>query len=203
MENRTGDLSKTKVIPKPDEIAKASTIWLRIKNWIKKSESSEIILDARKALTKMPEGKKGIVLGSGGNTNKWRQKGWKTLDIEPKNKADFVADANKMEKAVAPASQDFLFAEFISFDQTGKKGVVAEKLIEQSGKVLKTGGILIIVTGHDEGYPWPDPLPNKTDFAKFMAKNGFQTVLEANKVEIWAETIKQQRVIYYGKKLTD
>ena len=63
-------------------------------------------------------------------------------------------------------------------------------------------GTLIIRTGHHEGYPWPDSLPNKTEFTKIMFNNGFQTVLEAFKVEIWAETISQQSVIYYGKKLT-
>lgn len=150
----------------------------------------------------MPDGKRGIVLGSGGNTEVWKKKGWKTLDIKPENKADYVADANKMEKAVAPASQDFLFAEYISFDPTGKKGVIANKLIEQSNKVLRSGGILIIQTGHHEGYPWSDPLPNKTDFSNLMANNGFQTVLEQDKVEVWAGTVRQQSVVYYGKKLT-
>src|SRR5688572_671200 len=203
MGKRSRGLSKAKVIPKTVEIAKAPLIWLKIKNWIKKSESLEIVIDAKKALLNLPEANKGIVLGSGGNTKKWGQKGWRTLDIKPKNKADYIADANKMEKVIAPASQDFLYAEFISFDPTGKKGVIAKKLIEQSSKALKLGGILIIATGHQEGYPWLDPRPSKKEFANLMVEHGFQTVLEAHKVEIWAETIRQQRVIYYGKKLTD
>ena len=203
MGKRSGGLSKSKVIPAPDEISKASLIWLKIKNWFKKSESLEIVIDAKKALLHMPEGKYGIVLGSGSNTESWNKKGWKTLDIKPESKADYIVDANEMDKAVAPSSQDFLFAEFISFGPTGKKGVIAKKLIEQSSKALKIGGTLIIITGHHEGYPWPDSLPNKTEFANIMFKNGFQTVIEAYKVDIWAETIKQQRVIYYGKKLTE
>ena len=203
MGKRSGGLSKSKIVPSPDEKAKASLIWLKIKNWFRKSESREIIIEAQKALLHMPEGKTGIVLGSGSNTESWKKKGWKTLDIKPDSKADYIADANKMEKAVAPASQYFLYAEFISFDPTGKKGVIAKKLIEQSSKALKIGGILIIRTGHHEGYPWPDSLPGKTKFASLMVKSGFQTVLEAYKVEIWAEVIKQQSVIYYGKKLTE
>lgn len=203
MGKRARSLSKAKVIPDPHEIAKAPLIWLKIKNWFKKSESLKIVIDAKKALLHMPEWKTGIVLGSGSNTESWKKTGWKTLDIKHESKADYIADANRMEKAVAPASQDFLYAEFISFDPTGKKGVIAKKLIEQSSKALKIGGILIISTGHHEGYPWPDPLPKKTEFAKLMFKNGFQTVLEACKVEIWAETIRQQSVIYYGKKLAD
>src|SRR5688572_8972974 len=201
MGKRSRGLSKAKVIPKTVEIAKAPLIWLKIKNWIKKSESLEIVIDAKKALLNLPEANKGIVLGSGGNTKKWRQKGWKTLDIKPKSKADYIADANYLEKVIAPASQDFLYAEFISFDPTGKEGVIAKKLIEQSSKALKIGGILVIATGHHEGWPWPDPLPKKTKFAKLMMNSGFQTVLELYKVEIWAGKIRQQRVIYFGKKL--
>ena len=63
--------------------------------------------------------------------------------------------------------------------------------------------MLIIATGHHEGYPWPDPRPSKTEFAKLMMNSGFQTVLEAHKVEVWAKRIKQQRIIYYGKKLIE
>jgi predicted SAM-dependent methyltransferase len=203
MGKRSGGLSKSKIIPEPDEIAKASLIWLKIKNWFQKSKSLEIVIGAKKALLHLPEGKTGIVLGSGGNTKSWKKKGWKTLDIKPESKADYIVDANRMEKAVTPSSQDYLFAEFISFDPTGKKGVIARKLIEQSSRALKIGGTLIIITGHHEGYPWPDSLPNKSKFTKIMFKNGFQTVLESHKVEIWAETVRQQRVIYYGKKLIE
>src|SRR5688500_17530738 len=97
MRKRSGGLSTTKVIPKTVEISKAPLIWLKIKNWFKKSESLEIVIDAKKALLNLSEDKKGIVLGSGSNTRKWKEKGWKTLDIKPKNKADFIDDANKME----------------------------------------------------------------------------------------------------------
>src|SRR5688500_5400285 len=105
MGKRSRGLSKAKVIPKPYEISKAPLIWLKIKNWIKKSESLEIVIDARKALVNLPQGKKGIVLGSGSNTSIWKEKGWRTLDIKPTNKADYIADTNKMEKVIAPASQ--------------------------------------------------------------------------------------------------
>jgi hypothetical protein len=193
--------SSDNTIPAPVQIGKSVLSWSRAKEWIRKSESWKIIDDAKKALSKMPEGKKGIVLGSGGNTEIWKKKGWKTLDIKLASKADYIVDANKLEKLIMRASQDFLLAEFISFDPTGKKGVIAKKLIQQSNKVLKIGGILIIETGHHEGYPWPDPLPNKTDFANLMANNGFQTVLELHKVEVWAETVRMQDVVYYGKKL--
>ena len=202
MGNRSFHYRLADAIPAPVLIGKSVLSWSRAREWFRKSESWEIIVDSQKALSKMPDGKKGIVLGSGGNTELWKKKGWNTLDIKPENKSDYVADANKMTKVVAPASQDFLFAEHISFDPTGKKGVIAQKLIEQSNKVLKIGGILIIQTGHHEGWPWPDPLPNKTDFSNLMAKSGFQTVLELDKVEVWAGTVRQQSVIYYGKKLT-
>jgi hypothetical protein len=190
------------IIPAPVLISKSMLSWSRLREGIRKSESWKIIDGAKKALSRMPDGKKGIVLGSGGNTELWKKKGWKTLDIKSKSKADFVADANNLEKAIAPGSRDFLLAEYISFDLTGKKGVIAKNLIEQSNKVLKIGGILIIETGHHEGWPWPDPLPNKTDFANLMTNNGFQTVLELDKIEVWAETVRQQEVVYYGKKLT-
>ena len=107
MGKRSGGLPKAKVIPEPDEIAKASLIWLKIKNWFRKSESLEIVIYAKKALLHMPEGKTGIVLGSGNNTKSWKEKGWKTLDIKPESKADYIANANKMENAISPASQDF------------------------------------------------------------------------------------------------
>ena len=76
MVNRSGGLSKAKDIPKPVEIAKAGLAWLKIKNWIKKSESLEIVIESKKALSQIPDGKKGIVLGSGGNTKTWKEKGW-------------------------------------------------------------------------------------------------------------------------------
>ena len=202
MGNNSFNYRSDSAIPAPVLISKSVLSWSRLREGIRKSESWKIIDDAKKALSRMPDGKRGIVLGSGDNTDLWKKKGWKTLDVKPTSKVDFVADANNLEKVIAPSSQDFLLAEYISFDLTGKKGVIAKNLIEQSNKVLKIGGILIIETGHHEGWPWPDPLPNKTDFANLMANNGFQTVLEQDKVEVWAETVRQQGVVYYGKKLT-
>lgn len=111
----------------------------------------ELVDSAREALARMPYGKNGVVIGSGPNTQAWREKGWHTLDIDRASGADYVVDANDLETVIPANSQDFLFAEAIRMDEGGNAGVGWGRLLNQANYALKNGGELIIQTAHKEG----------------------------------------------------
>lgn len=164
------------------------------------------ILEGRTALRKMPEGKSGIVLGSGGNTPAWKERGWRTLDIDPATQADIVINAEKLSTVVMPASEDFIYAEAIRFDPVGLNGVGWGNLLSESNRVLKKGGILVIRTAHKENKP-TSTLPNRKDYVKWMARHGFNTVVELRPIRTVPKPeggeMKEQVVIYYGQKVAD
>ncbi len=163
----------------------------------------DIIGRARIALSKMPEGKAGIVLGSGPNTADWKRRGWKTLDIDPSVGADYTANANETEKHVALSSQDFIFVETIVFDRRGRKGVGPGRLLQQANAVLRPGGILVIKSAHAEGAP-NRQVPDRHWYAGQLQKHGFQAVVEVHDInEDPAEQYLDQRVVYYGVKVAE
>lgn len=103
-------------------------------------EPLRVVDQAREALYKMPEGKIGIVLGSGPNTGKWRSRGWVTLDVDPQYGADITGDANYLERFVPDGNLDFVYAECITFDPEAKKGVHPVRLLQQANQALRMGG---------------------------------------------------------------
>ena len=75
--------------------------------------------EMREALYRMPQGKTGIVLGSGQNTDAWKDRGWYTVDVDPNFGADAIHDANEIAQIVPTDSLDYLYAECITMDTLG------------------------------------------------------------------------------------
>jgi SAM-dependent methyltransferase len=166
-----------------------------------KFEPLRIVDESREALFSMPEGKQGTVVGSGINTEQWKAKGWKTLDIDPKHRADMIHDANTMTEILPPESQDFIYAELINMDPMGLKGASPARLLQQFNKVLKPDGKLIIKTAHIEGES-DSTLPNRNKYIELLKKHGFTGVAELGPIEHYGPEgeIEAQSVIYYGEK---
>jgi hypothetical protein len=164
-------------------------------------EPLKVVNAGRIALNKMPEGQTGVVLGSGPNTESWRQKGWQTLDIDAAAKADFTADANKLDEVLPPGSQNYILAECIRFDETAERGVASDVLLSQANRALAVGGKLVIETAHFENHP-TSKLPDRKEYAKRMTAYGFNTVVELNDyISFGPDGEKQvQKVVYYGEK---
>lgn len=190
-------------IPAPEIIGENAVRRLNLVGARERYAPLDIIDRARVALAKMPEGKTGIVLGSGPNTADWRNRGWKTLDIDPTVGADYTANANQTEKHIAPSSQDFILAETIVFDRRGRKGVGPGRLLQQANLALRPGGMLVIESAHVEGSPIRQ-VPDKQWYAQQMRKHGFRTVVELHdRNELPSEQFLDQRVFYYGVKVAE
>jgi hypothetical protein len=160
-----------------------------------------IVDECREALSKVPRGKEGIVVGSGSNTESWKARGWKTLDLNPESHADMVLNANWMADAIPPESQDFVYAEAITMDPKGVRGASPARLLDQFNKVLKPGGKLIIQTAHFEGVP-ETTLPNRVQYTKLLQAHGFHGIAELGPIEHLnrEEPAYTQQVTYYGEK---
>lgn len=195
------DVAPVKSISKPTLMAEDTIRRLNSEGFRERFEPLKIVDEAREVLERMPEGKSGIVLGSGPNTKSWKTKGWKTLDIDPSSNADFIVDANQLETLVTPASQDFLMTEFITFDPKGENGVGRGRLLQQANKALKEGATLVVRTAHQEGMA--TYLPDRRDFVHQMTDYGFQTVVELHQIIDSGGNIKEQEVVYYGKKVAE
>lgn len=201
MDTDTLEVTSHKPVPKPALMGTPAISRLNREGLRTTYEPLNIVDEAREVLARMPESKSGIVLGSGPNTESWKQKGWKTLDINPASKADYTTDANKLETVISPNSQDFLHAEFIRFDPKGVEGVGPGRLLQQANKALKDGGIIIVETAHQEGMP--TTLPDRQDFIKKMADHGFQAVAELHEIKHPGNGASEQKVVYYGRKLAE
>lgn len=163
-------------------------------------EPLDIVDSSREALVRMPEGKTGIVIGSGPNTAEWKGRGWKTLDINPAVGADMTVDANHLETVVMPGTEDYIFAECVKFDPKGNEGVSPSRLLQQANKTLRTGGLIIVEGVNLENYPDASSPPRK-QFAALMTQHGFNAVVEVTEYHHFGEDSKEQRVYYYGRKV--
>jgi len=162
-------------------------------------EELKIVGECRAAMAGMPRGKRGLVLGSGFNTELWEKRGWDTLDISPRYGPHFVADANWLE-GLGLGSYDFIYAECITFDASGENGVNPARLLNQANKALKTGGKLIIETAHVEGVEKSEKsVPDRRRYANLMVAHGFKTIVELGMIWNGGE-VKEQRAVYYGEK---
>ena len=186
---------KTPVLISPEAVKRLNGEGVRY-GW----EPLRIVDEGRIAIARMPEGKSGIVIGSGPNTPEWKTRGWRTLDIDPQAGADMTLDANQLETMVPADSQDFLLSEYLTFDQLGKEGVTPARLLQQANRILKIGGELIIESVSFENLP-ESTIPNRLEFAELMAKHGYDTVVEVGEYYHFGEDKKEQRVVYYGKKV--
>ena len=192
--------SLSSIVPEPQIIATDAVSRLNFEGQREKLPFLDIIDGCREALARMPEGKTGIVIGSGRNTNEWKYRGWKTLDKDPVFEPDLACDANLMSETVPPGSQDFIFAECLTFDPFGEKGVVPARLLAEANKVLKTGGKLIIKTAHEEDTSKSKfmTIPDRRRYMYELQKHGFHGISELGKLEG-----SMQRVIYWGEKVRD
>lgn len=187
---------------KPPILISDTTITRHLhEGWRYKSRIFQTIAEARAALGQMPEGKQGIVLGSGSNTLEWKAKGWQTLDIDPYWKSDFILDANRLESVVEPGSQDYIYAEHLNLDRKGVRGVGWGRLLQQANLILKEGGILFIRTGTFENSPISQ-LPPRDQFAQSMAQHGFSTITELHLITEY-QGITHQDLVYYGRKMAE
>lgn len=188
---------KPAVLISPEAIQRLNSEGMRYE-W----EPLRIVDEGRVAMARMPEGQVGIVIGSGDNTTKWRARGWDTLDIDPTVKADMTIDANELETAITPGSQDYLLAECVTFKPLGEKGVSPARLLQQANKGLKIGGILMVETASFENHP-KITIPNRFHFPGLMVAHGFDVVIEVDTCYHSEEDQRQQRVVYYGKKVAE
>ena len=165
-------------------------------------EPLRVVDEAREAMFRMPDGKSGVVLGSGPNTAEWKGRGWKTLDIDSGAGADFTVDGNLMETVVPAKSQDFLLAECVTMDEGGLNGVGWGRLLNQANAVLKDGGTISVVTAAFEGNS-ETTLPPRDWYGEVMAQHGFEAIVEVHKIEAYAPGKTAQKVIYHGQKVAE
>lgn len=193
-----------RMLPQPLTIGESAVRRFNLQGLRENYPPLNIIDTARIAMSRMPDGKAGIVLGSGPNTMEWKQKGWRTLDVDPNAGADYTMDANRLEEVVHPGSQDFVLAERILFDYSGKKGLSHGRLLREANFVLKPGGTLIIRSTHVEGSPTAQ-VPDRHWYAKQLRKHGFQAITEVHDIHEVDPTkgYRQQEVFYYGVKLAE
>jgi len=163
-------------------------------------EPLDIVLTAREAMVHLPYGERGIALGTGPNTESWKQRGWETLDINPNAGADYTQDANYLTETIAPGSMDYVVAECITFDKKSVKGVGRGRLLAQANMALKPGGMVAIVTAY-KPYKEGIGLPDKDTYLRQMQEHGFQAVAEMHTIRSLDKPNQQQRVIYYGRKM--
>ncbi|KKR11700.1 MAG: hypothetical protein UT39_C0004G0059 [Candidatus Woesebacteria bacterium GW2011_GWA1_39_21] len=117
----------------------------------------------------LPSDKNGLVIASGNSTEKWRGKGWKTLDIDRSNYPDFPIDIRHMDEQIKPDSFDYILLDGLPMNKNG--GVELETVIQQTRNALKNGGKLFFQTSiDDEGY---SRLPTENEISQTLIKNGF------------------------------
>lgn len=193
-----------RMLPQPLTIGESAVRRLNLQGVRQEYSPLDIIDTARIAMSRMPDGKTGIVLGSGPNTPEWKQKGWQTLDIDQSTGADYPMDANRLEEVIPPSSQDFVLAERILFDYSGRKGVGRGRLLREANIVLKPGGTLIIRSVHVEGSPMAQA-PDRNWYANQLRKHGFQAITEVHDMHEAdpSKGYRQQEVFYYGVRLAE
>ena len=171
-----------------------------------KSENNPMPENGRSAMNKMPEGKKGIVLGVGNKTKFWSEKGWKTLDIDARVAADITADVNELSKTVEPGSQDFLYAEYMKYDPNGYDGAAYARLLQQANLSLKTNGEFIVKSSDFLDQSGPRiTIPKPEQFMKLMKEHGFEVELERGPMETQGinNDKRVQGVTYFARKVSE
>ncbi len=166
-------------------------------------EELALVNEVRRVMNRMPEGKSGVVLGSGPNTDLWRSRGWKTLDIDQAVGADFTLNANWLEAiSLLIGKQDFILVEYIRMDPKGIDGVHWVRLLDQARRILKLGGVVSIISGAFENNP-RSTLPQRKWYGNKMAQSGFNAVVEMERKIDDGSGQTEQRVVYHGRKVAE
>lgn len=189
-------------VPEPTIISSGAISRLNLQGRREEFVPLSIVDECRGALAKMPEGKTGIVIGSGPKTDFWRSRGWRTLDINPETGADIIHDANRASEIVPDGSLDFVYAEAVTMDPRGLTGVSPARLLHQANKALRIGGKLIVETAHFENNP-RTTLPDRNIYIKLLQSHGFHGVAELDEIKYTSEDRSKlhQKVVYYGEKM--
>ena len=135
-----------------------------------------------------PRGISKLIIGSGGNTDAYKKTGWKTLDIDPVENADYILDANYMSEVILLNSQDIIYYENVSFasDESESSGVYPRRIISESAYALKLNGKLIIntVIEFSNGKEGSELLSKNSiklePFLKELVKKGFQPIAKCS-----------------------
>ena len=161
------------------------------------------------------QGRRVLVVGSGLNTQRWRDLSCTTLDLDPQFNPDLVADANYLGKAVNPESQSIIISEYLTLDPTGREGVNLDLFLPQVFASLVKGGKFFFVSAAAIIEP-PERItilpPN--EFLGLLKKNGFRNVaswngplgitMKAKQVgtkQVVDDFYADLAVIYYGQKV--
>lgn len=190
-------------------------------------KGQEIIEIAEKAKEKMPNDKRGIVLGAGNNTQIWRDKGWETLDIDATCNPDHVLDANNLAASFGDNMFDFVYVEYLTMhpvartpvrtiDKEGvdfdEPAVGHKEVLKQSHAALKPGGVLTIETadfGYIEIREKNEPqliVPVAEEFVELMKELGFEVVLRVDNLSDFTDLEARRdgvHVIWHARKRSD
>jgi hypothetical protein len=182
-----------------------------------------LIFNIEDATSRMPEGKRGIVLGPSDVWNtRWQNAGWDTLDKDKKAKATYTVDLNRIEThpryQEMVRSYDFLFSRYMTFG--GKElsgGITPQMLLSIANKILAREGIIAVETGFsaivtEKGLE-KDPLSFLPDLKKFVHDminfgfTGVSVVVDPFEFDTWVDPtdsnkgyVVNRKVTYYGMK---
>lgn len=143
--------------------------------------SMALMDDCTFAMSQMPPGLTGIVVGAGQNAEDWHEFGWQTIDLLESCNPTYTADANDLAEILDGEKMDYIYAEFVSMHTTagfegiykGEPAVGYENILVQAKQVLRPGGKLIIQTGHYWGSLQFDGKLECDKYAQMMQKHHF------------------------------
>lgn len=166
-----------------------------------------LINECREAVYQIPQGKRGLCVGSGWNTKSWKERGWDTLDIDPLVQAKFTANANRMVGVTGIKAYDYIYVEGITMNINEKEGITRGRLLQQANVALKTGGKLMIETADFGKNEKGSILPVAEDFLPLLVKHGFKAYIVINKPNDFNDSMVRTTdgiyVTYYAEKIAD
>jgi hypothetical protein len=178
---------------------------------------ARMIDECLKAMAELPLGKRGIVLGSGPNTESWHSRGWKTIDIDPTFRPTYLGDANKLAEVVGGGSFDYILSEYITMDEVAgtlmprndrdflEPAMGSENLLIQASKVLKMGGKLIIASGDFGGNPDVGVI-RAEEYASMIRRHGFAPSVLTVSLEDFSDPERRSQgvnITWYAEKVNE
>jgi hypothetical protein len=167
---------------------------------------ADLVFQSKEAMIKMPEGKTGLVIGSGGNTKEWNKKGWETLDVEPIFKTNYIGDANRLGEIVKEKRYDYILSENVAISNSSKppslnnarivNSIKLESFLNNAYKILNDQGILIVQMTDSE--KMLDEFRSGNDkYNLFVEKNDFLGIMEISRRPISPEDLS---LTWYARK---